>query len=67
MEIIQHALFARFLDSLGESDDALAEFRIARDLASANSGKFSDKQRIAGLIIKLDGDIASLAAKQKRP
>ena len=67
MEIIQHALFARFLNSLGKSDDALAEFRTARDLASANSGKFSDKQQIAGLIIKLDGDIASMTAKQKRP
>jgi tetratricopeptide (TPR) repeat protein len=67
MQIIQHALFARFLDSLGKSDDALAEFRTARDLATTNSGQFSDKKRIAGFIAKLDGDIASMTAKQKRP
>ena len=67
MQIIQHALFARFLDSLGKSDEALGELRTAHDLATANSGQFSDQKRIAGLIVKLDGDIASMTAKQKRP
>ena len=67
MQIVQHALFARFLDSLGKLDEAIAEFRTARDLVTTNSGQFSDRQRIAAFVAKLDGDIASITAKQKKP
>ena len=67
MQIVQHALFARFLDSLGKLDEAIAEFRTARDLVTTNSGQFSDQQRIAAFVAKLDGDIASITAKQKKP
>jgi tetratricopeptide (TPR) repeat protein len=67
MQIVQHALFARFLDSVGKVDEAIAEFRTARDLATTNSGQFSDQQRIAAFIVKLDADIASMMAKQNKP
>jgi tetratricopeptide (TPR) repeat protein len=67
MQIIQHALFARFLDSLGKLDDAIAELRTARNLATTNSGQFSDQQRIASFVAKLDDEIASMTAKLKKP
>lgn len=67
MQFIQHANFARFLDSLGKFDDAIAEFRLARDLAAANSSQIFNKQQIAAFVAKLDGEISSTMAKQKRP
>ena len=67
MQIIQHALFARFLGSLGKPDDAIAEFRTARDLATANAAQFSDQQKIAAFVARLDGEIAATTAGQKKP
>jgi tetratricopeptide (TPR) repeat protein len=67
MQIIQHALFARFLGSLGKPDDAIAEFRTARALATANAAQFSDQQKIAAFVARLDGEIAAMTAGQKKP
>jgi eukaryotic-like serine/threonine-protein kinase len=67
MRVIQHVLFAGFLDSLGKLEEAIVEFRTARDLATTNSGQFLDQQRITAFVAKLDGDIASTMAKQKKP
>ena len=67
MRIIQHARFARFLGSFGKLDEAIVEFRTARDLATINSGRFSDQERITAFVATLDGDIASIMAKQKKP
>jgi tetratricopeptide (TPR) repeat protein len=65
MRIIQHGLFARFLDSLGKSDDALAELRTARDLTTTD--QISNKQQLAGFAAKIDSEIASITARQKKP
>jgi eukaryotic-like serine/threonine-protein kinase len=66
-QILQHALFAHFLESLGKSDDCLAELRTARDLTNTNSDKFSDKRRPTGMIAKLNSEIASRTAGKKTP
>jgi tetratricopeptide (TPR) repeat protein len=66
-QIIQHALFAHFLDSLGRVDEALAELRTAREMAATNASQFSDQQRIAAFAARVDGEIAAMTARQKKP